>query len=457
MLDYVAYSAPVSDLTDWRYEGIIYSVKQDPEHSERYKYIYAPDLVQGVDGRYYLYYACAGGCFTGPVHVAVCDTPAGKYEYYGCVRNIDGSSYTRHVTFDPGVLNDNGEIWLYYGWALGLDESKLPKKMVPLFSKLMKPMLKTLESKMFGKTPEEVKSEPLGVMGANVVKLDKDMITVISEPKRIVPGQFESSKTSFFGHAFFEANSIRKIGDTYYFIYSSENQHELCYAISKYPDKDFVYQGVLISNGDVGYKGRKPKDRLNATGNNHGSIEKINGQWYIFYHRHTHKSLYSRQACAEKITITPDGMISQVEVTSQGLNGVPLAASGEYPAAMACNLTNGRMPHLMQGFYKKSIPHLTHKEDERYITEIEHNTLIGYKYFAFMGKGTLRLFLKGNADGTLTVLADNTVLATVKIEPSENWRITEAHIEAAGNMASYFKYSGKGSLDFIKFDFIKEK
>ena len=38
------------------------------------------------------------------------------------------------------------------------------------------------------------------------------------------------------------------------------------------------------------------------TGNNHGSLECINGQWYIFYHRHTHKSTFS-QACVEKVKI----------------------------------------------------------------------------------------------------------------------------------------------------------
>ena len=42
-------------------------------------------------------------------------------------------------------------------------------------------------------------------------------------------------------------------------------------------------------------KGRRNEDRNNMTGNNHGSLECINGQWYIFYHRHTHKSTFSRQ------------------------------------------------------------------------------------------------------------------------------------------------------------------
>ena len=41
------------------------------------------------------------------------------------------------------------------------------------------------------------------------------------------------------------------------------------YATSDYPDRDFSFGGVIISNGDIGLNGRKKEDRLNNTGNNH--------------------------------------------------------------------------------------------------------------------------------------------------------------------------------------------
>lgn len=53
-LDYVAYSAPIDDLTKWRYEGVIYRKDQDPHATEKRKHMYAPDVVCGNDGRYYL-------------------------------------------------------------------------------------------------------------------------------------------------------------------------------------------------------------------------------------------------------------------------------------------------------------------------------------------------------------------------------------------------------------------
>lgn len=124
--------------------------------------------------------------------------------------------------------------------------------------------------------------------------LADDMLTIVGEIDRIVPGQFDAFGTSFEGHAFFEGSSMRKIGKKYYFIYSSQCQHELCYATSDRPNKDFIYRGVIVSNGDIGYGGRKSEDRIAITGDNHGSIVEVNGKWYVFYHRHTHKTTYSR-------------------------------------------------------------------------------------------------------------------------------------------------------------------
>ena len=74
------------------------------------------------------------------------------------------------------------------------------------------------------------------------------MLTVVKPPKIIVPGCEYSGNTGFEGHEYFEAASIRMVGEKYYFIYSSIVMHELCYAVSDKPDGGFVYGGVIISN-----------------------------------------------------------------------------------------------------------------------------------------------------------------------------------------------------------------
>ncbi|MDE7279008.1 MAG: family 43 glycosylhydrolase, partial [Oscillospiraceae bacterium] len=259
MLDYTVYSAPVDDLSDWRLEGVIYRAEQDPGYSER-NFMYAPDVVRGNDGRYYLYYCMSGkdgvGGYFGPISVAVCDSPAGQYEYLGFVRNKDGSPMKKYVCFDPGVINDNGVVRVYYGTQYDFEEREdFPDE-----------ELIAAEMNMFGKSREEILkySKSDSVMGAVTLTLEDDMLTGKDEPRHIIP--YKVKGTDFEFHPFFEASSIRKVGEKYYFIYSSQKNHELCYAVSDLPDRNFRFGGTIVSNGDVGLNGRKDEDRLNMTG-----------------------------------------------------------------------------------------------------------------------------------------------------------------------------------------------
>ena len=373
MQDYVVYSAPVDDLSNWRFEGVSYRADQDPDYPNP-RFMYAPDCVRGNDGRYYLFYCMGGdygyGGYSGAIKVAVSGSPAGPFEYHGTVHYKDGTVMMKYVCFDPAVINDDGVIRVYYGTQyayeedLGIDDPKVME----------------IETGMFGRTEEEIKSYyPDSINGPIMLTLEDDMLTVKEEPRHIIP--YRVKGTTFEGHPFFEGSSIRKFNGMYYFIYSSWQNHELCYATSKFPDRDFVFGGTIVSNGDVGYNGRPEEERLNMTGTTHGSVENINGEYYVFFHRLTHKSDYSRQACAQKIVMKEDGSIDQVEYTSCGLNGGPLEGVGSYPAVICCNLTNGYVPHGCNTVYGYSFPNVTNKGNERFISEIDEGTLIGYKYF----------------------------------------------------------------------------
>lgn len=464
--DYVGWSAPLDDLSDWRCDGVIYTAKQDPRVRGDFCDLYAPDVVQGNDGRYYLYYSLSGGVeSTGeghntPLGVAVCDTPTGKYEYLGYVRNPDGTPFLRYLPADPAVINDDGVIRLYYGWALSLVAASAhggPAARTPDVSRMdpatLRGFLVQAEQMLFHRTKEQLLSEPEDVMGANHVVLDDDMLTVRSEPTRIVPSQFLAFGTSFEGHGFYEASSIRKIDGLYYFIYSDENSNMLCYATSRYPDRDFVYRGILHSNGDVGLDGRQGKDRLNMTANNHGSLVCVRGQWYIFYHRQTHNSTYSRQACAEPVTIGPDGFIAQAECTSCGLNGGPLRARGVYPASIACNLTNGAMPHATNRVVDADIPYITHAGEEQYITNIMDGTRIVWKYFRFEGDTLLRLVCRGTGNGRFEVSADDGPQATAEVPPSETWQTVEVTLSRRGTAPLALHYRGEGRAELAQIEF----
>ncbi len=454
MLDYAVYSANINDLKHWHYEGIIYHASQDAFYSEERSYMYAPDVVQGNDGRFYLYYCLSGkygiGGYSGVISVAVCDTPAGKYQYLGYVRNADGSPMKKYICFDPAVINDNGVIRLYYGTQYPYEEETDFRNDPELIRK---------ECEMFGKSEEEILNTPDSVMGAVMCVLENDMLTVKEPSKHIIP--YAVKHTDFEAHPFFEASSIRKIDQKYYFIYSSMQNHELCYAISNAPDHDFHYGGVIISNGDIGLHGRAPEDRLNMTGTNHGSLICIRGQWYIFYHRLTHKSDYSRQACAERIEILPDGSIPQVGVTSCGLNGEPLRAEGIYPAVIACHITNGHMPHGSNQIFTEHFPHVAHEENQRFIAEISDGTLIGYQYFHFPDHITCSLKYQSTGEGCFRVYTDlqkKQYCGEFPISINSDWTETQAALTMlSGNRSFYLEYIGTGECKLLEISFLPEK
>ena len=88
-LDYVCWSAPVDDLSDWRKEGTTLTKDEAPDNfSGRYN-LWAPDVCCGPDGRYYMYYFTS---FNNKLWVASCDTPAGRYRLHDYVQYPDGTA-----------------------------------------------------------------------------------------------------------------------------------------------------------------------------------------------------------------------------------------------------------------------------------------------------------------------------------------------------------------------------
>ena len=51
----------MKDLSDWRYEGVIYKKTDDPSYNGKGS-MYAPDVCLAPDGKYYLYKVSAQKC-----------------------------------------------------------------------------------------------------------------------------------------------------------------------------------------------------------------------------------------------------------------------------------------------------------------------------------------------------------------------------------------------------------
>ena len=427
--DYVCYSAPVDDLKDWRYEGVIYPRGEDPLNKDGDQCLYAPDVCRGADGRYYLYYVLDA---SSVVSVAVCDTPAGRYRFYGYVKDADGGLLGQRPSdepmFDPGVLCEDGAVYLYGGFCPGPG------------------------------------SPWAGRSGATVTVLGPDMLTITQEPRFVVPSVQRSIGTGFEGHEYFEAASIRKAGDTYYFIYSSIRMHELCYATSTSPVEGFVFRGTIVSNIDEGIDSRGAIGRqVNFPDNNHGSIEKIGDTWYVFYHRHTNGSGFSRQGCLEPVRILEDGSIPQAEITSCGPNGGPLRGEGTYPAYIACYLIcDVKDPIGLGTPWKKldsRVPYITQdgKDGDKlqgYIANMDPGVMAGFKFFDCHGSRLTAVVTRGWCWGEMEVLTspDGESLGSIPVEKSNEWREWTGEVRIPdGVHALYLRFSGSGCANLYSF------
>ena len=336
-----AWSASVDDLNTWVCHGHIFQTRPDTDHESSVPHtdheLYAPDVVE-KDGKYYLYTYIAGakGC------VSVSDRPEGPFQFLSTYEYAPEDAGDDGIYNDPGVLvDDDGRVFVYYGFE--------------------------------GSNMNELDGETMyKVIPGSLRKRVMDDREEVPSPKR-----------------FYEASSPRKIGDTYYLIYSARKGCRLAYATSDAPTGPFTYRGYIIDNG-IDYPG----------GNNHGSLCKVGDQWYIFYHRMTNDTMFSRRACVEKVTILPDGSIPPVEMTSLGFEE-SLNPYAPVKAEIACVLKGGC--------------YITEKDVfTRVITQIKDGCVIGYKYFDFgedASMKTMELAIKVHGcgcKGKLHVMIDGT-------------------------------------------------
>ena len=429
--DYMSWSAPLDDLSAWECHGVLYPRRETPDFDEK-DAMAAPDVVQGPDGRYYLYYNTNGQKIC---RVGVSDSPSGPFRYYGDVQTPDGVPYTDFKMFDPGVLvDDDGKVYLFIGFC------------------------------MPGPVPEQFKGMkspfPESSMG---YRLDSDMRTILEGPVPIIPGGNLTAGTGFEGHGFYEASSPRKINGKYVMVYSAETSHEMAYALADAPLGSYTFAGSLVSSADLGLNGNtEPKMPY---GNVHGSVVQLNGDWYIFYHRQTSGIECARQGCAEKLPIREDGWFGMAEITGCGLNGGPLADEGRYNAAYCCHLTGD---HVYKGkmdvrtrrtetdtcIWEETNPE--HPEwSVHYIANIHSVTEVGFKYFDFHGPKALKLRLRGQGNVGVRVKLDRMEgIGSGETVLAGDWQeLTVPIAEAQGVHGLYFTFDGD-KVQFESFEFV---
>ena len=418
------WSAPVEDLSQWRDEGPIFTWYVDGQWDT----MFAPDLVEVKDKTtgnktYYLYPHSRGwqrvpmvcksnrpnGPFT-PINL----TEDGRRCLPGSLIDFDPSVFIENITNKKDPDYDKGfRAYVFYGFqhstACELDQN-------------------TMYSQRQG---TELIDPFIPASSADGRLLDKEG----SEYKALYNGQ---NPLDF---NFFEASSIRQVGNKYVMVFSGYSGKEyglgntnsaLRYAFGDSPLGPWRSGGVLVdSRGVVAGEDGSKLITTNAGHNTHGSIQEINGQWYVFYHRPPRGFGFTRQAMVAPVKITWDkkpvakGGIVKItgydpyaknnewiasasdgntytgaEVTSEGFQIFGLPPYAYYSAGLACFMTGGTNSNeWMQDNHDVW-------NNSMDLAGITNGGIIGFKYFGFGGlaqdtKGVKAFAGTQTGDGTI--------------------------------------------------------
>ena len=452
----VVWSASVDSLNNWRYDGEILAVRKNAKGELINKdsladVLFAPDvtLVTDKDGKktYYLYPNDQHGGRNGLI--AKSDRPDGPFEVCNWSKN-DPNATDGVLAFDPGVfVDDDGRVYGYWGFGESNGAELDPATMATV-----KP-------------------------GTKIVN---HMISGYKEP-----GQFR----------FFEASSIRKIKDKYVFIYSRFTEegefglpttnYTLAYAYSDKPLGPWTYGGTIIDG-----RAREKDEQgnviasANVSGNTHGSICEINGQWYVFYHRQSGLNEFARQAMVAPITVKVEEgeggkvEISEGEYTSEGfaLNGLnplerhsagiccwytgPKVAIHEWPN----NTFYGSYVEASYGTDDKFAAPYDIRNNTNYVVNNTDGSIVGYKYFNFdatKGRKDVQLILRlipEGVNGTITIMADRPwasqggkALGTIELKAD----MSQVPTETITQLPALGELTGKHAIFFCFKSETKEK
>lgn len=400
------WSAPVEDLTDWRDEGPIFTYQVDGQ----WDVMFAPDLVEikKKDGtkEYYLYphsrgagreaMVCKGSRPDGPF-TPVNLTEDGKQTVSGSIFGFDPSVFVENITDanDPDYAT-GFRAYGFWGFqrssAAQLDQNTMYSA---------RPGTEIIPYFIPASTPEGEIRDPKGTT---------------------YPALYKEQNPKDFN--FFEASSIRQVGNKYVMIFSGYSGPEyglgntnstLRYAFGDTPLGPWRSGGVLVdSRGVVLNEDGSRLQITNAAHNTHGSLQEINGQWYVFYHRPPRGFGFARQAMVAPVLIEWDekpvvegGKVTihgydpyaadsiwqakasngdtytGAEVTSEGFQIYGMPPYKYYSAGYACYLSNGQAMQDSWDIWDNNMPVVMKSGD-----------IVGFKYFGFGGLAQAQKGLK---------------------------------------------------------------
>ncbi len=413
------WSAPVEDLSQWRDEGPIFTHYVDGQWDT----MFAPDLVEVMENGkkvYYLYPHSRGnrrvpmvakgdrpnGPFT-PINL----TADGRQVVEGSVIDFDPSVFIEPVTNKKDPDYKKGfRAYVFYGFqhstAAELDQETMYS---------VRPGTDIHDYFIPASARYGVVRDPEGTEYPALYKGQN-------------PGEFN----------FFEASSIRQVGNKYVMVFSGysgpdyglgSTNSALRYAFGDTPLGPWRSGGVLVdSRGVVLNEDGSALTTGNFAHNTHGSLQEINGQWYVFYHRPPRGFGNARQAMVAPVKIEWDkkpvakgGQVritgydpfaannewsaqasngdhyTGAEVTSEGFQIFGLDPYKYYSGGLACFINDNNAMQDQRDIWDNSME----------LAGLKNGAIIGYKYFGF---GGLAQDTKGCKPFAGTKQGDNTQL-----------------------------------------------
>ncbi len=421
--DHVVWSAPLNDLTDWTYHGVCYTATNG-------SVLFAPDVVRKGD-TFYLYAAEDRG---SRIMVASSKSPAGPFE----------NPRLTKLGFDPGVLvDDDGRVYAFWGFC-----------------------------------------------AAFCAELEDDMCTIRegtlrANPIGHVPDPWNEKNNESgvdINDAFFEASSPRKINGKYVYVYSKRyttpvpelGVYEPCNGFLSYKWSDSPLEGYQ-DGGDISFNGGEILKLPDGTGrqtyrwgNNHGGLVEINGQWYIFYHRHTGTDEFSRQGMIEPVDVAVGktgkiyiGSVNYeggepvssrpVEMTSSGASTDGIDAYKIISAGYACHTSP------LHGAYIKPVYERTDGISSP-IVNIKGGTRVGFRYLQFGASSPKSVTVWANVSGPMAVRVRvddcrGKIAAELPLETGKTEFSAPIGLELRGKRAVYFEFCGDHAAEFDRFTF----
>lgn len=273
-------------------------------------WIWAPDVMQHSDGKYYMVY-----CQPCNLYIGQSDTPVGPWHNLladhadTVIRRMEvGGPQAQALGHDYD--NEGQPIWVYDRYVEGAI---------------------TLDGQTFTDDDGSVYVYwgTWGIykgFGCGVGKASADLRTFTQT--RLIPNTEAKD--------FFEAPFVLKRGGLYYLMYSSASCHDstyhVQYATSTHPMGPYQYQGTILQTSADG--------TVHGPGH-HSVLTMPDGSYYIVYHRHDNPHSnrgFHRQVCMDRLTFDASGRISPIVPTHTGVRPqLPMSVQGRN-LALGCRV-----------------------------------------------------------------------------------------------------------------------